>query len=53
MKTAVQYLNTQADPSLHAGDRATRAQVAYGILWADQSARIDGTLAVRSTHEGG
>ncbi len=43
--TAIEFLQAAAEPKGHSVGR-TRVVVAYGILWAEASARIDGTLAL-------
>ncbi len=43
--SAISFLEEAATPRPHNAGR-TRVVVAYGILWSERSARIDGTLAV-------
>ncbi len=42
---AIRFLEEAANPKAHSAGR-TRVVVAYGILLAERSARIDGTLAI-------
>ena len=53
--SALAFLRQAADNRRHSAGR-TRVVIAYGIVWAEESARIDGTLAValqRATAEAG
>jgi hypothetical protein len=43
--TALEFLREAGNPAAYSAGR-TRIVVAYGVVWAEESCRIDGTLAI-------